>query len=305
MNSKITAILIAFLVLLSIGGSASAATLNLVTKNTATWDHAGNGLVNLYYNEEGTMFVYSLNGVVTLPNTEYTLMYYVDKKPTGTPESFVNPGVVGQVITTVTSDADKKVATSGEVDILSMPFAIDPNGEVGANSENPGAKVWLVPSADVVDGINWANMGNFLYEENLGGAVNGVPSHLILYTKIGDGSASGEGIVGVCVEPTVGIAIPDTVSYGKLYAGETTTADLEVIVTEYVSDMGCGTKIVPVTINVDLGAWSNLGITSPVVESISSEVETEIVKSFVLSANVGADVPAGSYTQTITVEAVY
>jgi hypothetical protein len=304
--SKISSILVALLVLFSIGGSATAATLNLVTKNTQTWDHAGNGLVVLEYNEAGTDFVYDISGVVTLPNTEYTLMYYVDKEPTGKPESFVNPGVVGQIITTVTSDTSGNVEKSGVVNILSMPFAIDPNGVEGANGGYPGAKVWLVPTTDIVDGINWVNMGNFLYEENLVSDNGGVPSHLITYTET---TESGETTadLGVCVEPSVGIAVPETISFGKLYAGESASADLDVEVTEYVSDEDCVGKGVSVSVTVTPGAWtSDANILTTVDETVKSVMVTTTVSlNFVLNAAVGADVVPGSYTEVITVEAVY
>lgn len=309
---KITAILMALLMVAVFVPLVSAATLNLVTKNTQTWNHEGTGLVVLEYNEAGTDFVYDLKGLVTLPNEQYTLMYYVDKKPTGTPESFVNPGVVGQVITTVTSDANGNVAKKGTADILSMPFAIDPNGANGANDGYPGAKVWLVPSNDVVNGINWADMGNFLYEENMDAVdptiivTNGVPSHLITYTVATDSKSTNTNAnLGVCAVPSIGITASG-VEFGKLYAGEFSTTGLEVNINENV-EQGCAGKDILVSVTVTPGSWTPPENILTTVDEATKNVmvTTTGVVNFVLKASVGSTVPAGSYTEVITITAVY
>lgn len=334
MKNKIFSIAVVALLMLATTGLASAETLNLVEKDTNTWDHVENGAsVAMTYNTEGTTFDYSLSGKVTTENTQYTLMYYIDKEPTGTPESFVNPGVVGMVLGTVTSDVDKNIATDGviSVDTGSMPYDIDPNGDTNANGGYPGAKIWLVPSADIAgEGINWGNMANFLYEENLPIAENGIPSHLITYKYI---EPTPEPTVEptvtptptptpipsqtdvpaetyVCGPPTVGIsANPDSLNFGSLYPGTTSNVqELTVTLTETTDNVGdCEPIDVSTTVSVTTSEWSPYAdITTNVNGSPTVVVVTTTSDSaFELSATVGSEVTPGSYTQTITIDATY
>lgn len=297
--NKITTILIAFFMLSLIAGFASAATLNLVTKNPSTWAETPDASVLMTYNEEGANFYYTLVGNVPT-KVPYSLIYYKDQ-----PNRFVDWGLVGVVIAdNIVPDVNGRIVVSGSKDIGTIPQ----DGDVNVD----GGKIWMVPTANVhvaTDGVtlvpDW-NPSAYLFEANL--RVDGVEqiatSQLISYTKTNSNGVLNAAI-GICAEPTVGIVVPDSISFGMLYAGGSKTTDLDVIVTEYVSDENCGSKLMTATVSIIPGAWNVAGITTGNVASQEVEVETTAIASFDLTATVDANVVPGSYTQTITVDAVY
>ena len=185
--NKLRTIGVLALLLMATVSIASAETLRLTQKDTVTWAEISGETATLIYNPTGTPFSYTVDGKVPMESTEYALIYYADVVPTGS----TTPGVVGKIIAVATSDATGTIHMDGTRVMESIPYAEDANSFVGSNSPgNPGAKIWLVPTSDIIPGteatpktLNWNNFANYLFEENMVGAVNGVPSELITYTS--------------------------------------------------------------------------------------------------------------------------
>lgn len=169
-----TKIIISLLILLVSVMLVSAEQVNLVQKDTNTWEELDGDVVTLTYNPTGATFDYTLIGSVGGSNY-HTLIYYKDVEENPTTE----PGYA-YVIAEVESDSDGVIDTEGSSDIGTIPQDGD---------ANEGAKVWLVPTSDINEDntLTWAHFGDYLFEENLrdedGNEIPGT-SHLITYTKI-------------------------------------------------------------------------------------------------------------------------
>ena len=107
----------------------------------------------LTYNMTGPEFVFDLDGVVELDNTEYGLIYYPDPWP-GTGLIEIGKG---------TSDSNGKIIFSDSKDLgKDLPIASDQNSP-------EGAKIWLVPTANYTEttGMTAWNPDNYLFETGL------------------------------------------------------------------------------------------------------------------------------------------
>jgi len=140
--------------------------LELTTKD-GTWDGTDDRKAIVEYSIVGDVFTYTIiEGEGDLNISDYKLIYYRDD-----PSS--------------TNDEDR-MATLGTVYVIdngenigSLPMTNDWNAQELANYCNwantfddykhcKGAKLWLVPSANAVDGlIDWTNWNLFLYETDL------------------------------------------------------------------------------------------------------------------------------------------
>jgi len=131
----------------------------------------------LLYNDSGDVFEWDLQGNV--PSGSYTLIYYADMPDRFTDWGGSNPGAV---ITAVAS-VNGIISANGTTDLgMNLPCFPDAN-EVIANhdystapdkySNAIGAKIWLVPSADLPAGwpndIPWTSWtpANILFETDL------------------------------------------------------------------------------------------------------------------------------------------
>lgn len=195
----ISMILVAFMIVATLS-MASAETLRLVQKDPTNWIEVyGGKSFTLTYNPEGTDFDYRGDGIVPLSNTGYTLIYYADINYSGSTEIPVTApsGIVAIKIANNDLEGDHhsdgSIHLEGSRIMDSIPYSQDNNSIITSNGGYPGARLWLVPSEDIVLGnntvpktLNWNHYPDgYLFEENLEGAVNGVPSHLITYRHIG------------------------------------------------------------------------------------------------------------------------
>jgi hypothetical protein len=108
----------------------------------------------LKYKLWGPLFSFDFKGEQLTPAESYTLIYY--RNPWGAPVTCLGQGV-----------ADKKgnVKIKDALDTGSLPSANDAN----YLGDNPGAKIWLVPSNDVdcVSSVMTAwNPAEYLFEYN-------------------------------------------------------------------------------------------------------------------------------------------
>lgn len=136
--------------------------LELTTKD-GTWDNTNDKKVTVEYTLVGDVFKYKIiEGEGDLDIGDYALIYYKDDP-------------------TSVDDADR-MGTLGTVYVInenigSLPYSDDWNAQELANycdngydtyEHCKGAKLWLVPSANAVNGlVDWANWDKFLYETDL------------------------------------------------------------------------------------------------------------------------------------------
>jgi len=114
----------------------------------------------LMYNREGETFKYILRGQNLKPQTPYTLVYY--------PEDKYNISCLG----TGTPDKNGNLNIKTSINIGSIPFAYDPNG----NLENGGGKLMLVQNYQIFCNQHYIDLSyitNYLTTDSL-----------INYTKI-------------------------------------------------------------------------------------------------------------------------
>ena len=149
---KILAIFLVILMVLVIGaapvlaaGKSAPASkskighLYLYAKDPATWEIVpGGAWGKLKYNTSGPVFQYVFNGKKLMKNTEYSLVYYRDYVP----EVWPHPVTI---IAQGKSNAGGNIHLGGKVDLgKDLP---EP-GDV-----NAGAKIWLVPTYHITDGL--------------------------------------------------------------------------------------------------------------------------------------------------------
>jgi len=127
--------------------------LKLTKKDTTTWQPIPETEIEITYTVVGDTFEFS--GVPE----DYTLIYYKD----------VVVGLEGRL-----NNPQPAITITG--DIGTFPHTDDANMDELANyCESPdeydhckGAKVWVVPTSDIIDNnLNWANMNNYYYETDL------------------------------------------------------------------------------------------------------------------------------------------
>lgn len=101
---------------------------------------------------KGNTFKYSFTGKAPMPNTEYSLIYYLD--PWGSTPQLV-------VLGTATTDVNGDVTITGTADTGTLPQDIDANHPYGA-------KIWLVLTGDI-DGETMTawNPDSYLFETGL------------------------------------------------------------------------------------------------------------------------------------------
>lgn len=140
--------------------------LELTTKDGA-WDGTNDRKVTVEYSIVGDVFTYTIiEGEGTLDISDYKLVYYKDDPTSADDTERMN--TLGTVY----------VIDNGE-DIGNLPMTDDWNVQELANycgnangfddyKHCKGAKLWLVPNANAVDGlVNWDNYQLFLYETDL------------------------------------------------------------------------------------------------------------------------------------------
>jgi len=154
------------------------ATLTLENKDPETWQaiEGDDIYATLTYCVVGDTFTYELEAFGLQPNLEYSLIYYADKYPF----RFENWGGdnPGAVIGTATADEYGYIYTSDDID-LGMDLPSEPDANIDKydysvppdNYEHPhGAKIWLVPTQDLTDGVlplkSW-NPEAYLFETDL------------------------------------------------------------------------------------------------------------------------------------------
>ena len=290
MNKTIRTIGVIALLLMAMTSIASAETLGLTQKTTGNWLPYGM-TATLTYNEEGATFDYIVDGTVPL-DKEYSLIYYADIVPTGS----TTPGVVGKIIA-VATPIGGVIHMEGSRVMSSIPYPEDANSVSTANDENPGAKIWLVPSDNIILGtgttpktLNWANFpSGYLFEENMNAVddtivvTNGVPSHLITYTYLASTSLIGNAEVVACPVGTIGLSINtpnDLLDFGQLYPGQSSLPqDASIIITasDFVnSELGTSCEEEPehVSIFVSVEDWN--GLLGNTMASESTEISGDL-----------------------------
>lgn len=288
--------------------SAETRTLTLVTKDPATWQNTIVASAVLTYNTAGATFDYTVSGKVPLTSTQYALIYYADK-----PDRFVDWGGnnPGAVIGMGTSDSSGNINFAGSTELnMNLPHPNDANFDTTENNycEPPdeyehcyGAKMWLVPTVDLTGNTALPLYGwhplNYLFETDL-----------ITYkdTDIIMSSAS------ICEQPTMGIsADPNTINFGYLYPGQSSEEqDVDIIITQ-IPEEACEDVPLPsvlVTVVVGLGQWSSLDMTTTISTPITNPVivdSPEEIRPVGFTAHAGSSIVPGTYTQTITISAIF
>jgi hypothetical protein len=119
----------------------------------------------LTYTVAGPAFGFVFNGHKLAPDVEYTLIYY--------PDPFPGIGVV--CLGSEVADADGDAHIMGSVVTGDLPISTDRNANPATTTvPGPppvtGAKIWLVPSTDVVcngGGMTRWQPGSYLFEMKL------------------------------------------------------------------------------------------------------------------------------------------
>jgi len=148
---------------------------------TAGWDVIVNNTQGtLTYNTAGDTFDYTFQAIGLTKTTQYSLIYYADKDPRFQSWGGNNPGAV--IDTFTTNGSGNIPATSGSTN-LGMDLPASPDWNISpspdyCDSHNgfddyntcAGAKIWLVPSADLTGGVlplaTW-NPSTYLFETDL------------------------------------------------------------------------------------------------------------------------------------------
>ena len=170
-------------------------TLELTKKDTTSWE-ATDEKLEITYTVVGDSLEFS--GV-----TEgYTLVYYKDAV-IGLEGRVSNP----QPVIIVSSDMGNLPQQDDANADLSSDYC---NNDVDNYESCRGAKLWVVPSTDIVDGdFNWANMADYYYETNL--IQYNAEGNIVVYSEESldvtpvyyiSGSYFGEDIITTEVSPT-------------------------------------------------------------------------------------------------------
>ena len=137
-------------------GKSNIGHLYLFEKDPVDWSIADDGAWGkMKYNLSGSTFDFVFNGHGLVPGGDYTLIYYPDPWP--------GDGLI--CLGSGTANKGGNVHIAGSPDTSDLPIDGDTN--------NPGAKIWLVLSDDVdCTGHTWAtpwqwNPTEYLFENDL------------------------------------------------------------------------------------------------------------------------------------------
>ena len=133
--------------------AAGVGRICLDNKNPEGWARIDDSRIGcLCYNLAGEEFEYSFCASGLDASTDYSLIYYADPWPGDNPGALIGIG---------TSDGAGNIAMSGSEELdMDLP-------ESTADTNYPGAKIWLVPSSDYDAGdmkMSAWNPTNYLYE---------------------------------------------------------------------------------------------------------------------------------------------
>jgi len=133
------------------GVNRNIGTLTLYQKDPITWERVpGGGWGTMVYNLAGARFNITFAGMSLQPNTNYSLIYYIDAvSAPGSPEL---PGVL--IASGKTGPRGNLFLTASLSLQQNLPFAIDANSQPDANGNIYGAKIFLVLSSDYDAGSN-------------------------------------------------------------------------------------------------------------------------------------------------------
>ncbi|MFC2069206.1 DUF4382 domain-containing protein [Chloroflexota bacterium] len=141
-----------------------------ISDNEDDWSIVEEGASGkLEYNLSGETFDFEFEGEGLEPDTSYTLIYYADPWPGNG-----DPAETGAWIMSGTSDGNGELELQESVDLnTDLPNPSDDNYDIPVNGQNPpGAKIWLVLSADYNNNIvetgpmtEW-NPEEYLFEGN-------------------------------------------------------------------------------------------------------------------------------------------
>ncbi len=118
-----------------------------ISDNDDDWSIVEDGASGkLKYNLSGETFDFEFEGKGLEPTTSYSLIYYADPWPGDNPGAWIASG---------TSDGDGEIELNGSVDLdTDLPNPDDDNYDNPVNGQDPpGAKIWLVLSADYNDNL--------------------------------------------------------------------------------------------------------------------------------------------------------
>jgi len=169
-------------------------TIELDNKESATWTRISDSMKgDFYYMVTGEMMGFHVESEGLNPNTEYSVVYYIDSGPTdpvdGKPWNLAN----SEELATGTTDSLGVLEIDGGADLGNLPFNTDYNSNPNVddsycNGENGfdsylhcnGGKIWILPKSDF-DAVAW-NPAEWLFEAE----------DLIRYFK----NANGEYVIG-------------------------------------------------------------------------------------------------------------
>ena len=179
-NTLFRAMIIAMVAIIGMTGFAAATyDSSVVLENKdSNWGVIIDDIsATIEYNSVGEEFAWHASGTATLPNTEYSLIYYADYPHRFNKWGGDNPGaLIGTMTTDVDGDFDGHGYTELGMDLPSTPdvnMNISEHNYCGAPDNYDhctGAKLWIVPSDDY-DAINlkvnkW-NPVQWLFETDL------------------------------------------------------------------------------------------------------------------------------------------
>jgi len=137
-----------------------------IADNDDDWSVVEDGAWGLLkYNLSGDTFDFEFEGEALEPDTSYALIYYADPWPGDNPGAWITGG---------TTDGDGKIELEGSCNLdTDLPNPDDENYDNPVNGQDPpGAKIWLVLSADYNDNLAetgpmtaW-NPTEYLFERN-------------------------------------------------------------------------------------------------------------------------------------------
>lgn len=321
--NKISAIIMALIVAMIIIPSAMATspTINLCEKTVNTGNSWGvcdpadttKAQGTFTYNNAGgptLVFTASARGLDKPSGTSYSLIYYKDTDP-----AHVLPSTIA------VNELATAISTGNTISFSSPDGGLNYGESIPSVDDiNPKGKIWIVPSDEINgDGTlkwtgyaNGAIMTDYLFESDNVVQTDGdgltVQQRMggIDYVYVPPESLVGK--VGVCGVPTIGLELDSpTLDFDKLYPGGNGEDTVEITLTE-IPEEGCDPTAIPVTLNVEQGDWSNtVGTitTTNNVPELPIEVTDIETQDITFIATIGSDVPAGSYTQTITITATY
>jgi len=261
--------------------------LILENKNPSTWAVFGGDDVQgtLEFNSSGPEFEFSLVATGLTPGVEYALIYYTD-----TEDRFVDWGGSNGAVIATGEASDGNLAISGSTELgMDLPCPQDANGYFydytqtsDGYSNVTGAKIWLVPSSALTNGVTlpivvWAP-STFLFETDL---ITYDDTDIVsLKTEVVDD------IIQLNITPT-------SFDFGQLHRGES-SAELAVSITNE------GNMAVKVTATSESAFYNaSLAIGGVGLVDWSQELAEKASCSPPLQVTVPLDWPSGVESGTI------